>query len=315
LAWTTNIGQDYHHCKGSKFSVDYTGVHGGMVVKKGMRLKKGLCPHRVNGTIPYFTKALSCKAEATGCHMWCAPVFQSHHDTLDWSAFDSRCKGWDRSFNSNDTECSKMGKVFSWARVDVPSSKNALALSFAISEGCTSWCSPLWVTVYDPKNWAKSFRWCFNRKDDWGVCDNSTSVALSSWHDEKFKFSYFMEKHGYIPEHLTLELAVYSEFESPEIMINSMKLIHVAEKKKTAVKDGEPKLLAVQCGSEPSCGSDHQCCRLGDSEVDAKCCPKDWSCCEDSCCPSYFVCNITEGGHRCSPPKDEVIAMPELCSL
>jgi len=313
LAWSTNIGQEFHKCEGSHFKVDYSGTNGGMVVTKGMLLRKGLCPDKPNGTVPKFTQSLTCEAKATGCHMWCSPVWQSHHDSLDWGAFDARCRGWDGSFHNEDTDCATMGRVFTWARVDVPASKNQLDLTFAISDTCTHWCSPLWVTIYDPKNWAKSYRWCINKKDEWGGCDNAEEVPMSSWHDRSYPFHLFMQKHGYVAENFVLELAVYAEFESPEIMINSIKLKHVKEATTTPAPVN--KLVTMTCGSEPSCGENHQCCRRGDSEVDAKCCPKDWSCCEDSCCPSFYTCNITEFGHTCKPPVGEVYEKPAICAL
>jgi len=314
LSWTTNIGQEFHDCNGSRFKVGYSGTKGGMVVNNGMYMKVGKCAP--NGTVPLFTQELTCEANATGCHMWCAPVWQSHHDMEDWGAFDARCQGWDGGFRSEDAACVKMGKIFTWARVDLPEHKNLLQLTYAITKGCTHWCAPLWVTLYDKTNWAKSYRWCINRKDDWGVCDNEQTVSKGAWHDGKFSIAKFMEKHGYLAGQFVLELAVYSEFEDPEVIINSIKLSYVHE-----VIPTEPPNLAVTvathapCGSEPACGDEHQCCRKGNSEVDAKCCPKDWTCCEDSCCPSYYNCTVTDLGHTCKPPVGEVYEVPKLCSL
>merc|ERR1719393_1105909 len=118
-----------------------------MVVSHGMLLKKGKCKADSTHTSPSFTKSLTCEDDSTGCHMWCAPVWQSHHDTTDWGAFDERCRKWDGSFRGNDTVCSKTGKVFTWARTQVPETKNELDLNFAISNACSHWCAPLWVTV------------------------------------------------------------------------------------------------------------------------------------------------------------------------
>lgn len=187
--------------------------------------------------------------------------------------------------------------------------KNELDLTFAIPKSCSHWCAPLWVTLYDKKNWAKSYRWCFNKQDDWGVCDESETVSLSTWHEKNFRFMAFMQKHGYAAETFVLELAVYSEFEAAEVLINSITLSEVTRVTTPPPTDHKT------CGSENVCGDDHQCCRKGDSEVDAKCCPKSWSCCEDSCCPSYFNCTITDAGHTCKPPTEEVQQKPELCSL
>jgi len=312
LSWTTNIGQENHKCEGSRFDVDFSGTHSGMVVTSGILLKKAKCHSEQLSTRPLVTQGLSCEANATGCHMWCAPVWHSHHDMSDWSLFDYRCSNWDGSFNSDDAACAKTGQVFTWARADTQSSKNQLALTFAVTQDCGNWCSPLWVTIYDPKNWAKTYRWCFNRKDDWGVCDVSEDVSLNAWHDWKFAFNDFLQKHGYTPEHFVLELAVYAEFESAEVLINSLKLSHVKEETTTAAP---PPPVQKTCGAQQACGNDHHCCRLGDSEVDAKCCPKSWSCCEDSCCPAYYNCTITDAGHTCKPPVEEAPERPELCNL
>lgn len=315
LSWTTNVGQKHHNCSGSHFKMDFTGTHNGMVLEHGLILKKGKCP-RTNSTKPLNTQALSCGNKSTGCHMWCAPVWQSHGDTLDWSAFDSRCSKWDGSFQGDDTTCAKAGHVFTWARAELAPTKNHLDLTFAMVSNCTQWCSPLWVTVYDPRNWAKSFRWCFNKKDEWGVCDRSDEVSLDTWHDKEFSFTLFMEKHGYTPEHFVVEFAVYAEFKSAEVLINSLKVSHVAEiTTKNVTLAVEATEAPKTCGGQQSCSDDRQCCRKGDSEVDAKCCPKDWSCCEDSCCPAYYTCSITEFGHTCKPPTNEQHKKPELCSL
>lgn len=318
LSWTTNIGQENHKCTGSSVEVDFSGTHNGMVLHDGILIKKGKCPHAEKRTAtPFFTKDLSCEANVTGCHMWCAPVWQSHYDTTDWSAYDVHCKGWDGSFNASDLQCAKAGRIFSWARAEVPSSKNALEMDLALTQNCTAWCAPLWVTIYDQKNWAKSYRWCFNRKSEWGSCDSSEDVALSSWHQRTFEFSSFMQKHGYSAGSYVLELAVYSEFEASEVVINSLTLFHKKEAPATTLAPPvkEKKAVEPTCGSEKSCGSDHQCCRKGDSEVDAKCCPSNWSCCEDSCCPSYYTCTITEFGHTCKPPKKEEVKKPDLCLM
>jgi len=308
LAWTTNVGQDFHDCSGSHFKTNYSGTRSGMVVKDGMILKVGHCAP--NGTVPTVTQGISCQANATGCHMWCAPVWQSYHDTQDWGAFDERCRGWDGESVSNDAGCVKMGQIFTWARVELPQHKNHLALTYAITKNCTRWCSPLWVTIYDKNNWAKAYRWCVNRKDDWGMCDDEEVVSKGTWHDKAFDLSKFMQKHGYLAEEFVLELAVYSEFEDPEVMFNSLKLSHVNEDSSVIPESGE------NCGSQPACGVEHQCCRKGNSEVEATCCPKAWSCCEDSCCPNYYNCTITDAGHTCKPPIEHVpLAPPALCSL
>jgi len=309
LSWTTNIGQMHHECAGSRFEVDFTGTRSGMAVNSGMLLSKGTCSDSINTTMPSLTQALTCEKTGTGCHMWCAPVWQSHYDTTDWSAFDSRCKNWDGGFNDNDTQCANTGKVFTWARTEVPSSKNALEMTLAIATNCSTWCAPLWITIYDTKNWAKSYRWCFNRKDDWGACDNAEDVSLYAWHDRKFEFHHFMHKHGYTADTFALEFATYSEFEAAEVLMNSVQLTHVKDTTPAPLPDHQA------CGSTRQCSSKHQCCRKGDSEVDAKCCPTTWSCCEDSCCPSYYTCSITAFGHTCKPPTDEVATKPDLCHL
>jgi len=319
LSWTTNIGQEFHQCNGSRFNVGYSGTKGGMVVHNGMYLKVGDCAP--NGTVPLFTQELTCEANTTGCHMWCAPVWQSHHDTSDWGKFDERCRGWDGDFRSEDAACVKIGKIFTWARVDLPEHKNQLDMTYAIAKGCKKWCAPMWVTLYDKVNWAKSYRWCINRKDEFGVCDNEKNVSKGTWHEGKFSIMKFMEKHGYLAGQFVLELALYSEFEAPEVIINSIKLSYVKEAIPT--KPPNDPVLAVNisqkkeapCGSEPACGDDHQCCRKDNSDVDAKCCPKDWSCCEDSCCPSRYTCTITDMGHTCKPPVGEVYPVPAICAL
>merc|ERR1719191_2329586 len=116
LPWTTNVGQDHHSCPGSRFQMDYTGDHNGLTVDKGAVLTKGSCPNLPSTAKPIFTHELHCATAATGCHMWCAPVWASHHDTTDWSAFDSRCKDWDGTFNASDSACSTTSKLFTWAR-------------------------------------------------------------------------------------------------------------------------------------------------------------------------------------------------------
>jgi hypothetical protein len=308
MSWTTNVGQKEHSCDGSDFQV-VDGKHNGLMVKNGMLLTKGECPHSTSpakkSSKPHFTQLLSCEATATGCHMWCAPVWQSHYDTTDWSAFDSRCKGWNGELKK-DTACAQAGRLFTWARTEVPVSKNMLELSFAISEGCSHWCAPLWVTVYDTKNWAKSFRWCINRKDDWGVCDSQEDVSINVWHDRTFKFSQFMQKHGYDADHYALEFAVYSEFEKAEVLINNIALSKAKDITTTLSPEEEkaknPPSIN-KCGST-KCGSEEQCCRGKNPQFDAKCCPKEWSCCEDSCCPSYYKCTVTEFGHTCKPPHE-----------
>lgn len=315
LSWTTNSGQQHHNCSGSGFEVDFTGSHNGMAITNGLILKKGSCSSTSGSDIPRIMQALTCQDEATGCHMWCAPVWQSHYDTTDWSGFDSRCKGWNGTFDSSDKSCADIGKLFTWARAEVPSSKNEMELTFAIPKACTHWCSPLWVTIYDPSNWAKSYRWCFNQQGDWGTCDQTDDVPLNTWTKRRFRFSDFMEKHGYEVTNFVLELAVYAEDSSMEVMVDKVKLLHVAEKKVKSTTQAPGDTQSGACGSQKSCGSDHQCCRKGDSVIDAKCCPKDWSCCEDSCCPSYYTCTITENGHTCKPPTDEYSEMPAVCSI
>lgn len=321
LSWTTNIGQKNHNCSGSKFKVDFTGSHGGLAVSKGMILKKGKCPYTATATkttAPFFTQKLSCEAKETGCHMWCAPVWQSHFDTTDWSAFDRRCTGWDGASNASDLACAKTGRLFTWARTDTPSPKlkNKLSLTFAVLEECDQWCAPLWVTIYDPKNWAKNFRWCFNRKDDWGVCDKTEDVSLGKWHDREFEFNQFMQKHGYIAESYVLEFAVYAEFKAVEVMINTIKLSHVDYKPATEPpKSEDSKPVIKSCGAADHCGSNQQCCRKAGSVDEAKCCPKSWSCCEDSCCPSYYNCTITDAGHTCKPPIVKAPEKPALCQM
>jgi len=314
LSWSTNVGQPQHSCKGSHFQLDFNGTQSGMVVTNGMLLKKGDCAQEPKTTKPVLTKGLSCDAEATGCHMWCAPVWQSYYDTTDWSGFDARCKGWDGSFNATDSDCAKTGRLFTWARAEIPSTKNELDMTFAIPHNCASWGAPLWVTIYDPTNYGKSYRWCFNKQDDFGGCDKSEIVSLSKWHDHNFKFASFMEKHGYAAINYVLELSVYSEFEPLEVLINNLKLRYVKEETTTkapALKKEKPK----PCGSEVTCGIDHQCCRKLNSTVDARCCPIDWKCCEDSCCPQYYTCSVTGAGHTCTPPESEELRKPLLCQL
>jgi len=317
LSWTTNIGQEHHDCKDSRFEVDFNGTLSGMAVTNGMLLKKGACSLTPTSTKPALTQDLSCEPEASGCHMWCAPVWQSDYDTKDWTGFGNRCSSWDGTLNSADSACAKTSRIFTWARVDVPNKKNVLDLTFAIPHDASSWGSPFWVTLYDPLNWAKSYRWCFNQKGDWGTCDSTEEVSLSKWHDRTFKFSSFMEKHGFAANDYVLELAVYAEFESLEVLVNNLKLKHVKELTTTSAP---PSFLLEKttrpCGSEGACGSDHQCCRKDNSTLDARCCPKNWTCCEDSCCPEYYTCNIVNGGHTCSPPEREMIHVkPGLCQM
>lgn len=321
LSWTTNIGQQFHSCKGSKFDVEVSGDYSGLVIDKGILLKKGSCQHASSSTVPLYTQQLSCKDDATGCHMWCAPVWTSHRDTTDWGAFDERCRTWNGSFGPSDAACEKADHLFTWARTDVPAGKNTLDLTFAIATGCNHWCSPLWVTVYDENDFAKSWRWCFNRKDDWGGCDSQEDVAPGSWHDRSFKLTQFVQKHGYSADSMILELAVYADFNAaPETLINRIKFRKVPEVATTTPEPprspGEKKHKAKieNCGTEP-CKRDEMCCRKGNSTVDTKCCPTDWQCCEDSCCPSYFVCTISSGKHSCDAPIEEPPKKPDLCKL
>jgi len=321
LSWTTNIGQEHHKCAGSRFETNYSGTRNGMVVADGMLLKKAKCALAAhsNSSAPLTTKGLSCDSAATGCHMWCAPVWLSFKDQMYWPGFDERCKGWDGAFQSSDTVCADAGRVFTWARalLPPPDQKNIIDLTFAITGGCSSWCAPLWVTLYDPKEWSKSFRWCFNRKDDWGNCDESIDVAENTWHDQQVTMAQFTSKHGYSPEHFALEIAAYSEFDGAEIVLNGLKLSHVSENGARNLVKVSNTPDAETCGNDIACGDDHQCCRKGDSEVDAMCCPINWSCCEDSCCPTAFTCTITDAGHTCLPVLEDNSSMtaPALCSL
>lgn len=289
-----------------------------MAITNGILLRKGDCSLTPNSSKPVLTQDLSCAPEATGCHMWCAPIWQSDYDTTDWSGYDARCNNWDGSFNSTDSVCAKTGRLFTWARAYTPSTKNVLDLNFAIPHNASSWGSPLWVTLYDPMNWAKSYRWCFNQKNDWGACDVSEDVSLSQWHNRDFKFTSFMEKHGYAAPSFVLELAVYAESKSLEVLINNLHLRHVEELTTPEPPSWvlEAQGMSKACGSEGACGIDHQCCRKDNSTVDARCCPKNWQCCEDSCCPHYYTCNISTAGHTCSPPERERIHNPPgLCQM
>mmetsp|Transcript_41423 Transcript_41423/g.65637 ORF Transcript_41423/g.65637 Transcript_41423/m.65637 type:complete len:391 (-) Transcript_41423:46-1218(-) len=317
VSWTTNMGQKHHKCKGSRFEVDFTGTHKGLVVKNGMLLAKGDCHHEGSSrSKPVLSQGLTCESKATGCHMWCAPVWQSYYDSTDWSAFDSRCKDWDGDFKEKDLTCRQAGRLFTWARTVAPNARNALELTFAIADGCKHWCSPLWVTIYDPSNWAKSFRWCFNQKDQFGVCDRTEDVALNGWQSRKFQFHDFLQKHGYDADEYAVELAVYSEFDKAEVLINEIKFVHVAEKAiTTSPPPDKPQHSIKKCGSQKTCGGEEHCCRKGDSTVDAKCCPSAWSCCEDSCCPASYICAITQFGHTCTPPKHEEPKKPDLCNI
>jgi len=314
MSWTTNVGQPTHRCTGSRFVSDFSGKYKGMTVQNGLLLTKAKCPSQVS-TKPILTQQLSCDKTATGCHMWCAPVWQSHYDSTDWSAFDSRCKDWGGEFRSSDTECGKTSRLFTWARTDVASAHNTLDLTFAIATGCTHWCAPLWVTIYDTNNWAKSFRWCFNRKGDWGVCDKEEFVSTGNWQDRSFKFSEFMQKHGYESKAYALEFAVYAEDELAEVLLKKVELSYVKDVTTTQKPQPEQEKPDVRkCGSKDACGSEERCCRKGDSVVDAKCCPSAWKCCEDTCCPSYYECEVTKFSHACKAPKEER-KPPGLCEL
>lgn len=317
MSWTTNIGQKHHTCKGSRFEVDFTGTHKGMVVKKGMLLAKGDCGQKVgHKSKPLLSQSLTCDAASTGCHMWCAPVWTSYNDSTDWSAFDSRCKGWNGDFKENDSTCAKTGRLFTWARTMAPKTKNVLELTFAITESCKHWCSPLWVTIYDSANFGKSFRWCFNRENEFSVCDHAQDVSINGWQTRRFAFHEFLQKHGYDAEEYVVELATYSEFQKSEVLFNQIDFSHVTSKPTTTSPPvGEKTTTHLPCGSQKACDADEQCCRQGDSMVNAKCCPSTWSCCEDSCCPAFYTCAISDLGHTCVPPKEEAVKKPELCRL
>mmetsp|Transcript_43744 Transcript_43744/g.76746 ORF Transcript_43744/g.76746 Transcript_43744/m.76746 type:complete len:443 (+) Transcript_43744:56-1384(+) len=325
IQWRTNIGQEHHACYGSKFDVDVSGSYGGLVLKEGMLLRKGKCQHSKKNSKPLYTQLLSCEDEATGCHMWCAPVWISHHDSTNWAAYDERCKTWNGSFDDSDSACQKADKLFTWARTEVPTGKNALDMTFAITKDCDRWCSPLWVTVYDEDDFAKSWRWCFNRKDDWGSCDTQQDISLGKWHELSFQMDQFVQKHGYHPDSLILELAIYAEFDAtPEVIVSHLKFneesqVATTTKAPPIEMKGEfdrHKGKIQNCGQRP-CGKDQKCCRKGgNSTLVTKCCPTDWQCCEDSCCPSYYTCTVTdEKHHSCDAPAEEPPKKPELCML
>lgn len=323
LAWTTNIGQDGHSCSGSKFDVDVSGDYSGLVLKEGILLKKGSCQQSKTKAKPLYTQELTCDDDATGCHMWCAPVWISHKDASNWGEFDERCRSWNGSYVTSDAICKKADHLFTWARTEVPSGKNMLDLKFAITKSCDRWCSPLWVTLYDEADFAKSWRWCFNRKDDWGGCDIQQDVGEKEWHEHSFKITQFVQKHGYAPDLMILELSVYAEFnDSPEVI---MSLVQFSEESQEAatpkptemkgdIDKHAAKMQSRNCGQAP-CGKDQKCCRKGNSTLATKCCPTDWQCCEDSCCPAYYTCTADNGKHSCDAPKDEPKKKPDLCML
>jgi hypothetical protein len=326
LSWTTNIGQEHHDCQDSRFEAGFNGTISGVAVFNAMLLKKGACSLIPNSTKPVFTRELSCEPEATGCHMWCAPVWHADFDTKDWTAFGARCSNWDGTFDQADSACAKTGRLFTWSRVDVPGAKNVLDMTFAIPRDPTTWGSPFWVTIYDPLNWAKSYRWCFNQQGDYGSCDSVEYVPLSQWHDRSFKFSSFMSKHGFAANDYVLELAVYSESESLEVVINNLHLRHVEEPEGPAEEPptttAAPSLFLEEanpsrpCGSEGNCGILHQCCRKANATLEARCCPKNWKCCEDSCCPEYYTCNRANGLHTCNPPERGMThGSPRVCQI
>jgi len=306
FTWTTNIEQAYSACPGSLFEVDKSGNVDGMVMHKGIHMKKAKCPAQGSqGSVPSITKSIMCDNKSTGCHMWCAPVWVSYKDMKDWGAMDERCKGWNGTRHNHDPECPRASRIFAWARTEVPAEAQRVNLAFAITQPCTRWCSPLWVTVYDTKNFAKFWRWCFNRKGEFGECDKEENVASDTWHDRSFELFRFASKHGYHTD-LTLEFAMYGEFEAVETLVNKMAFDTTPEIKTTAPPDAELNRSETKdCGNIAECPKNLKCCRDPYNAAKATCCPTTFKCCADECCPSYYKCEVKDGVANCALPDDD----------
>jgi len=301
ILWTTNVGKPGSDCPGSDFYQKTGKITGSeLSLKKGLVLKKGKCSGSGDEpndfSAPLLTKEVSCNG-ATGCHPWCSPVFTSDRDTKNWTRMDELCKSWDGTPVTNDPECKSRSKIFSYIRTKVPEDKNRMYMKFAIPETtmCRHWCSLLWVTLYDTEDYGKSYRWCFGHQGDWGGCDEKEDIEVEEFTEHTFKLYKFSVKHLYKPEELKVELAIWNEFLSSELLIQNITFYH---KDQPAPEAGEK----TKCGNVDRCDEGMKCCR---DETGAKgnCCPETSSCVEEMCCPSYYIQNPDlEGEARCQAP-------------
>lgn len=112
--------------------------------------------------------------------------------------------------------CKLHGSQTAEAKKDVPKDAIGLDLNFAIATPCTTWCAPLWITVYDKDHPDKFYRWCINKRS-WGDCNEASEVTVKQWQQRNFQFSCFEEHHGYKPESYMLGLGVYFGHDTGEV--------------------------------------------------------------------------------------------------
>lgn len=267
--------------------------------------------------------------DSSGCHMWCAPVWSSFKDTLDWGEMATQCSNWDGGAKPDDATCVQASRVYTWARTMVPSTAASMRMVFAIlGEVCEQFCTGLQVTVYDVQDWSKSFRWCFNHRgievnhnhaSEMSHCDVVEDVPLGVWRERDFHFlTNFTGKYDHDPLQLAMELAVYNEFGGSEVLLESLHFSHrptqllvsgtdsidpasrempqVTDDKIAAQIIAEALVTPVPSSAEDTlhCGVVHACpegsrCCRGRTD---ECCPLNFQCCGDLCCPHHFTCNL-----------------------
>jgi len=351
LAFTTNAGQAYNTCKGSTFAIDETGTYSGLVLKQGLRLTKGSCA--VDPKVPRGIQDMLCD-DSSGCHVWCAPVWNSYKDTLNWSAMDETCSNWDGNpkwmedpKHKEDSMCTKASNVYTWGRAVLPHNVVSINMVFAIlGDICKEHCTGLQATVYDTQSWSKTFRWCFNHQKfevnhneftEMSACDVVEDMPLGVWRDRHFHLlTNFTGKFDYEPRQLAFELAVYSEFGASEILVSSIDLTKTSRSLTAKMNSSQiPQIPAGMSKGEndedfatpkPSsdedtkyCGVIPKCpegsrCCRGRTQ---SCCPKTFQCCGDLCCPHSHTCNAASGkASECLPPTTATPPVrPKLCSL
>jgi len=348
LAFTTNAGQSYNECPGSNFSIDQTGTFSGLVMKQGLRLTKGSCA--LDPKDPRTIREMACDT-SSGCHVWCAPVWNSWGDTLDWRTMDRVCSNWDGNPTpEEDPMCNKASRVYTWGRAVLPGDVVSINMVFAIlGDICKEHCTGLQVTVYDTQSWSKTFRWCFNHKrtevnhnahlTEMSACDVAEDMALGAWRDRHFHLlTNFTGKFDYQPRQFAVELAVYSEFGASEVLVSSIDFTKAPRSLTAkATKINSPDLLipvgmsegendedfstpvpssaddTEYCGVIPKCPEGSRCCRARTQS----CCPATFQCCGDLCCPRYHKCSAVSGkSAECLAPTTATPPVrPQWCGL
>jgi hypothetical protein len=118
--------------------------------------------------------------------------------------------------------CEKSKGFIVGARRLAPESLKTFDVTFMTETSSCSWCSSLWVTIWDQGTQNK-FRYCFNKRN-WGDCDKVEEVAKLELYTRTFDVADFTSKYGYKPLKPEIALEVYEDAQEATTWIKDISI-------------------------------------------------------------------------------------------